>query len=39
VAGLIHETRADAVLNSVDPVFNVPIGLGVGRRARTWSFV
>jgi saccharopine dehydrogenase (NAD+, L-lysine-forming) len=25
VAALIHETRADAVLNSVDPVFNVPI--------------
>jgi saccharopine dehydrogenase-like NADP-dependent oxidoreductase len=25
VVGLIRETRADAVLNSVDPVFNVPI--------------
>jgi saccharopine dehydrogenase-like NADP-dependent oxidoreductase len=25
VAGLIRETRADAVLNSVDPLFNVPV--------------
>jgi saccharopine dehydrogenase (NAD+, L-lysine-forming) len=25
VADLIHETRADAVLNSVDPLFNVPV--------------
>ena len=25
VAGIIRETRADAVLNSVDPLFNVPV--------------
>jgi saccharopine dehydrogenase (NAD+, L-lysine-forming) len=25
VAGLIRETRADAVLNSVDPLFNIPV--------------
>ncbi len=33
MAELIRATRADAVLNAVDPVFNVPIFDAASRRA------